>query len=1048
MTTLILIGSWSLNHWLNKGDAHLRICSFVQSAIGAKCEIESFDSNMPRGISVKNLRLFLRDQAGGHEEAPSITLREMRARVSFLSLAYGTIKLKDALLIGLEIHALKRDGVLWTQPTLDFVSKTPSKAVEGSSEITGEKSEPFRMTTIHKIVSAVLAPVRIKIEEVGLKEVTAYYREVERNTEIQSAKIGPISAIGGLSAWMRSNHIWFQLSGSESDHKLMVKASKRGKELINRKFTFKSDVNIKDLNSFKWTTITRGLPEDLGIDVDLGMTEKYKKLEIKKISASAGDILNMHAFGSVDFIEGSTSDLEISLSSTGAVDLGKLSSYTKALGVEAGGRIEASKLEIKGHADLNSLSHLATATLPAVELEGGINDMWIKTADLHLQGLEARTKLEIAGTSSDGFKIKNQSKLNLENLQFTKKSPSKNASITVRDYMTAIQLAVINATNKDEIAVEKLEVDLSAKEVIARSNEFGSLNTDVNIRVSAFSKRFLHEVSARAFIDLGKLMTAGLELDCKQECQKIKIASDVIIPSIEKIVAFVRPVLGERAALIPTIKKGSFKNQIALTAILPPGELASFGQRVKKAEGSVNLILDIKNLNVQHESSKSVVKGIGLNVAVDGKIKDQSLSTKLLVASIENPALKKPLTNTQFSSHLMLEDLAKITLQKMALQVPSLGALIQAEGSAEISSDHKPENIAFSVATQVQPDKVEVGLLPIDMSGEIAAKIRIDSPDLNELLLGGEIKWTDFSAKVPDPSIDGKLLVEVLSLDGSVPFRQKLLLSDYRTLEPNNQPDVDSKTVPPPSKNLDQLIDQFLERNKPSEAFAANRMKIESYSEVRPNVKNAKSLTATKLSFKDLAITDIEIDVEVSQRMFSLNQMVFTFLGGKVKASAQAAFDTKLRQIRFVGQCTEIDTRKLADSFPKLKDKMTSFSLLGTSPYIDGTVRLAYDAVSGDMSGGLEVTRIGKDQLRAMLLYVDPEEANPTIAMMRKALNVGDVRQVSVPIKNGQIGVALDIRLLSAPIPTPKLQRFPLAQLVKNFTAKGTVPSNREETVK
>ena len=71
-----------------------------------------------------------------------------------------------------------------------------------------------------------------------------------------------------------------------------------------------------------------------------------------------------------------------------------------------------------------------------------------------------------------------------------------------------------------------------------------------------------------------------------------------------------------------------------------------------------------------------------------------------------------------------------------------------------------------------------------------------------------------------------------------------------------------------------------------------------------------------------------------------------------------------------------------------------------------------------------------------ILYFIDPEEENATIGDIRKALNFGEVRQVSVPIKNGQIGLDVDVRILAAPIPVPKLSRFPLAQVVKNMSAK------------
>jgi hypothetical protein len=211
-------------------------------------------------------------------------------------------------------------------------------------------------------------------------------------------------------------------------------------------------------------------------------------------------------------------------------------------------------------------------------------------------------------------------------------------------------------------------------------------------------------------------------------------------------------------------------------------------------------------------------------------------------------------------------------------------------------------------------------------------------------------------------------------------------------------------------------------------------MTSEYYGEIRPLYKGRTPLTIEWVQVRDLKFDHLEIDAELKQNQISLNQLVVGILGGKVQAGVQASFDTKLRDVNVSAQWTRLDTRKLADSFPKLQEKMKGISILASSPYIDGTLRLKYDAISGDIAGGMEITSIGKEQLKMLLLYMDPDDKNPTLVSIRKALSIGEVRQVSVPIRNGQIGVDVDVRVFSAPIPTPKLQRFPLAQLVRNFT--------------
>jgi hypothetical protein len=116
-----------------------------------------------------------------------------------------------------------------------------------------------------------------------------------------------------------------------------------------------------------------------------------------------------------------------------------------------------------------------------------------------------------------------------------------------------------------------------------------------------------------------------------------------------------------------------------------------------------------------------------------------------------------------------------------------------------------------------------------------------------------------------------------------------------------------------------------------------------------------------------------------------------------------------------------------------LKGKGSSSWNLFSNPYLDGTLHLNYDLKNSDLGGGLEITSIGKEQLKMILYYVDPFEQNPTVTQIRDNLSYGEVRQVSVPIKNGEIGMDVDLRVLGAPFPTPKLSRFPISQMLQNF---------------
>jgi hypothetical protein len=81
-----------------------------------------------------------------------------------------------------------------------------------------------------------------------------------------------------------------------------------------------------------------------------------------------------------------------------------------------------------------------------------------------------------------------------------------------------------------------------------------------------------------------------------------------------------------------------------------------------------------------------------------------------------------------------------------------------------------------------------------------------------------------------------------------------------------------------------------------------------------------------------------------------------------------------------------------------------------------------------------------------ILYYIDPTDRDSTISSIKTALNFGDIKLVSIPIKNGEIGLDVRVRLLVTPIPTPTLQGFPIAKLLENFQAQGEKELNETKT--
>ena len=1069
----VLVTSWlaitGLNYWLNKGSARDMIAASITEQTGAVVRLDSVAVSLPRGVKITGLKLLLPLGGGRNESEPSIELKEIRLRLSLLSLLYGTFKIKEVVVDGLVIHAKRKDGVLWTAGLQEFLAlkaKANPPAAPPPKEA-DSTTGPFTMKDLNAVVGKVFVPFRIKIEEIGLRSFSFTFDDVSGKQKITEVAIGPLNMLFGMTAWMRSSHLWVRVEGGRLDKSLQFTYAGAGKTNVTKTFRLNTELTFDDLRRLNINAGTEDLPENLAVRLALLISNNFEQIDLQTLHLELGKLINFDFKTTLNFENGHLDRIGISSLGSAQFNLNGLRSYLKPFDVETSGALSIEKIKVAGLLDTSTLATLDKARLPMVELKLIGKDITVSQAQVTARSLNLNEELALIPDPQGGAAFSHSGRITLEAFSL-KDAPKKgNTSqlggpplASLADLRVDSEIKATNITDIKRIGVQTLKVDVSIAELTAKPPTGGPIKTSLRANIDANTENLLSVVSLRTNLELGEDLKGGINIDCAAECQKIKLMATLAIPRIERLVALVAPALGPTAAQLPDIKRGSFSLKTDVSGETPPGSITKLAARFRKAKGTAHTEVHLKNFDVTEPKSKTIVEGVSFDLNVHGAIERQSLALTAKVKTLQTPALPKPLINNEFSLALRVEELARIFIDDISARVPSIGASVKATASAEINDAKEPRNINLNIQTVISAQNLTPGMAAIEASGDAKTEIHLQTPDLKEITVSGEASLHNFAVKIPQPkdAASDTPLISVENMNGVFPFRQKINLDDFKGKQPPAEAaklpieDPTAKKSPEPALakvepkapevvlSLDEKISNYLTRFKDSKSLADNRMKSESYGEVRPSTQQTAPISADRIAFKDLAITAVEIDAELAQNMFSLNQMVFSLLGGKVQATAQVTFDSTLRKARLTGQCTEIDTRKLADSFPKLRDKMASFSLLGSSPYVDGTFRLLYDAPSGDIAGGLEVTRIGKDQMRAMLLYIDPEENNPTITTMRKALSVGEVRQVSIPIRNGQIGLDLDVRLFSAPIPTPKLQKFPLAQLVRNFTGPSTPP--------
>jgi len=449
--------------------------------------------------------------------------------------------------------------------------------------------------------------------------------------------------------------------------------------------------------------------------------------------------------------------------------------------------------------------------------------------------------------------------------------------------------------------------------------------------------------------------------------------------------------------------------------------------------------------------------------------------------------LPHPISDFQFGIEAEQAHLTEIKLTDVSVKAPDYGASVNVSAEATIDAAFMPKQLKTRIKTQIVHTGEEKLPGGIKTTGRVDVDLAVESLDMKLVALDGQAAFDKYNVTIPAADGKGPPTLVIEDIKGQIPFKQVVRLPDFGQLKmksgqpvdgalaaaktdhdggasqdkdeaalaamsaavPQIQLHDDGDNAPNADGGLEQLMNQYFEKNDDKLLASTNLVALVDYGTIRPFYPERRPLSIKRVEVANLELSNMEFDLELRQNWFALNQFVINFLGGKIQGDFQLAFDASQadpkqipRGLRTSVHMTRLDTRKLIERFPNLAGKASSWNLF-SNPYIDGTVHLLYDLKSNDISGGVEITSIGKEQLRMMLFYVDPFEQNPTIGDIRKALALGEVRQVSIPLKNGEVGMEVDVRVLSAPIPTPKLSRFPISQILQNFKDQAGVTSGK-----
>ncbi len=228
------------------------------------------------------------------------------------------------------------------------------------------------------------------------------------------------------------------------------------------------------------------------------------------------------------------------------------------------------------------------------------------------------------------------------------------------------------------------------------------------------------------------------------------------------------------------------------------------------------------------------------------------------------------------------------------------------------------------------------------------------------------------------------------------------------------------------SKNL--LLDKSLLRT-PSKSFSVSQKGFFRQLRDFSNFKNIIKIKSVKVG--NHKISDIKLDLFYKDNRFFVENFLMKALGASIGGNLFLTQTKDGPELSFSSEFAGIDFNSLAKEsrFKKSKDSK-----------MDGNLHLDFKIGQADsknrvnldqLSSKINITRIGREVLDRVLIFIDPEESKPAIVDTRAKLKLASPRKVALELENGNISVAVWLynKLIGGILKAPELKRVPITRL-------------------
>jgi len=717
----------------------------------------------------------------------------------------------------------------------------------------------------------------------------------------------------------------------------------------------------------------------------------------------------------------------------------------KLFGLKTSGRFKG-KLSLDGpfaltEAKLPTLLPLSNITFQADQIQASLG------RELNLRNLQSMGEIHITSTDND-IKIAPKVSLTFDEFSFEK----ENIQIRALDLKTSLTSKVTAfAQRLDSL---KLTADLAAFSARIAKKEIIKENVKIDVEASSLEK--LSNLFIFGSGSMGQLVQSKFELKCDSPCQTIHLggsfAAKKMMPFLETLKINVP---NDSIKYIPSFIEGSVEGSLEAAILVPALDKKDFSPEDLSPRWKITG--DLKNLSLKVPFQATNLTGVHAGFKAEGGLLTSSIASVLTLdklgvspsptqsfqlnavefsaktdVNLRNLKLIKEKATTSTSWFLKAKDIKAAFPKEFTVSNHSIEGRLSSSGlnhlqfdidksslassgmSAELhlKADAAKKDIHSKFSVKLFPQKFESYVPGLKADGTLSYEGNFAISALERLSLDSVSKLENVHLSYVQ---DGGMRLGVESMEGRVPVSFYENISDLKKWFQRNE-----------SKNLTDTIANYLQSEAQVNEISMPESNLLSWRDTNPG--RDKNLKIYKAYLNGVGVDEFEGGVEISSKAILVKNFQGKVLGGRIQGSAFLPISPVPERILLTAHVKGIDSSQIPQLIGKQNAGRASLPISGNF-HLDFLVR------NSQMDGVFDVTSIGAEQMNYMLEMVDPDHADSSINNVRRALKIGSLKKALVVIKRGDMSLDLDVRLVGAPLPLPKLNGIKVSNMIENIKA-------------